>query len=137
MKFWGGSWGIQARMNLLALGPASLIACLLVAYFTYNRIGDAEQRLRELGTASAKHIGASAEFSVITGNVPQLQKLVTSVVKQGEIQSTIDKRGSKGVYRCPPLNKKRPPTCSTRPLLKLNSLPKVIELVNREAQRES
>ena len=86
MKFWVGSWGIQARMNLLALGPASLIACLLVAYFTYNRIGDAEQRLRELGTASAKHIGASAEFSVITGNVPQLQKLVTSVVKQGEIQ---------------------------------------------------
>jgi len=86
MKILGKSWGIQARMTLLALGPASLIACLLVAYFTYNRIGDAEQRLRELGTATANHVGASAEFGVFTGNVPQLQKLVTSVVKGGEIQ---------------------------------------------------
>ena len=80
------SWGIQARMTLLALGPATLIACLLSIYFTFSRIGDAEQRLRELGTATAQHVASSAEYSVVTGNVSLLQKLVKGVVHEGHTQ---------------------------------------------------
>ena len=79
-------WGIQARMTLLALGPATLIACLLTIYFTFSRIGDAEQGLRELGVATAQHVASSAEYGVVTGNGSMLQNLVKSAVKEGHTQ---------------------------------------------------
>jgi len=80
------SWGIQARMTLLALGPATLIACLLVTYFTVSRIGDAEQHLHELGMATAQHVASSAEYGVVTGNVSILQTLVKGAVKERHTQ---------------------------------------------------
>ena len=67
------NWGIQARMTLLALGPATLIACLLAVYFTFSRIGDAEQALRDLGMATAQHLATSAEYGVVSGNKVILQ----------------------------------------------------------------
>lgn len=76
------SWGIQARMTLLALGPATLIACLLTMYFTFSRIGDAEQGLRELGATTVQHVASSAEYGVVSGNTVILQNLVSSTVKE-------------------------------------------------------
>lgn len=78
------SWGIQTRMTLLALGPAILIACLLVIYFTFSRIGDAEQALRDLGRATAHHLASSAEYAVVSGNKNILQNLVDGTLQQGQ-----------------------------------------------------
>ena len=80
------SWGIQARMTLLALGPATLLACLLAIYFTSSRIGDAEQGLRELGATTAQHVAASAEYGVVSGNSTILQNLVKSSAKERHIR---------------------------------------------------
>ena len=77
-------WGIQARMTLLALGPATFIACLLAIYFTFSRIGDAEQALRDLGLATAQHLASSAEYGVVSGNKDILQNLVNGTLKQGQ-----------------------------------------------------
>jgi len=73
-------------MNLLALGPATLIACLLVAYFTYSRIGDAEQHLREQGMNTAQHIAASTEYGAMFDNAAKLQELAKSVLSEGHTQ---------------------------------------------------
>lgn len=78
------NWGIQARMTLLALGPATLIACLLAIYFTFSRIGDAEQALRDLGMATAQHLATSAEYGVVSGNKLILQNIVNGTLKEGQ-----------------------------------------------------
>ncbi|OFZ69547.1 MAG: hypothetical protein A2Z01_06970 [Betaproteobacteria bacterium RBG_16_58_11] len=78
------NWGIQARMTLLALGPATLIACLLAIYFTFSRIGDAEQALRDLGMATAQHLATSAEYGVVSGNKVILQNIVNGTLKKGQ-----------------------------------------------------
>ena len=78
--------GIQSRMALLALVPTTLIAALLVSYFTLNRLGDAELHLRELGTVTALHLASSAEYGVVTGNVAILQNLIQSVTRGGDVQ---------------------------------------------------
>ena len=80
------NWGIQARMTLLALVPATLIACLLATYFTFSRIDDAEQGLRELGAATAQHVASSAEYGVVTGNKLILQNLTENAVKERHTQ---------------------------------------------------
>ena len=85
MKF----WGIQSRLTLLALAPATLIASLLVIYFTYSRIGDAEQSLRELGTSTVQQVASSAEYGVVSGNVSVLQNLVKGVVNAGHTQFAV------------------------------------------------
>ena len=77
-------WGIQARMTLLALGPATLIACLLAIYFTFSRIGDAELAVHDLGLATVQHLASSAEYGVVSGNKMILQNLVSGAVKQGQ-----------------------------------------------------
>ena len=77
-------WGIQARMTLLALGPATLIACLLAVYFTFSRIGDAEVALHDLGVATAQHLASSAEYGVVSGNKAILQNLADGTLKQGQ-----------------------------------------------------
>ena len=78
--------GIQTRMTLLALGPTTLMAILLVIYFTFIRLDDAEQHLRELGVVTAKHMAASAEFGVVTGNQPLLQSLINGTIQDGHAQ---------------------------------------------------
>lgn len=79
-------YGIQTRMTLLALGPTTLMAILLVIYFTFIRLDDAEQHLRELGAVTALHIAASAEFGVVTGNKPLLQNLINGAIQKGQAQ---------------------------------------------------
>ena len=78
--------GIQTRMTLLALGPTTFMAALLVIYFTFIRLEDAEQHLRELGTVTALHMAATAEFGVVTGNKPLLQSVINGVIQKGQAQ---------------------------------------------------
>lgn len=73
-------------MTLLALGPTTLMAVLLLIYFTFIRLDDAEQHLRELGAVTALHIAASAEFGVVTGNKPLLQNLINGTIQEGQAQ---------------------------------------------------
>lgn len=80
------SWGIQTRMTLLALLPASLIACVLALYFTVTRIADAEQNLRDSGVSTALHIAASAEYGVVSGNTAVLQNLIKNAVGEGRAE---------------------------------------------------
>jgi len=81
--------GIQTRVMLLALGPATLIACLLAVYFTFNRIADAEQALRQLGAATAQHLASSAEYALVTGNRAMLQTLADNAVRDSNTRYAI------------------------------------------------
>lgn len=69
-------WGLRQRAMLLGVLPALMIALLLGMYFSYSRIHDAEQGLRERGAAQARHLAAAAEYGVVTYNQEFLQNLL-------------------------------------------------------------
>ncbi|MDC3823564.1 ATP-binding protein [Pseudomonas aeruginosa] len=69
-------WDIRTRMLAISLGPALLLTLLLTAYFTYSRLQDLRQELTHTGQLIADQLAPAAEYGVIAGNTPVLQKLL-------------------------------------------------------------
>ncbi|RPV22003.1 ATP-binding protein [Pseudomonas aeruginosa] len=68
-------WDIRTRMLAISLGPALLLTLLLTAYFTYSRLQDLRQELTHTG-----QLAPAAEYGVIAGNTPVLQKLLQATL---------------------------------------------------------
>lgn len=62
--------GLGVRHSLLMLGlvPSLVIAAVLVAYLTHTRIHDLELALQERGLSLARHLAASSEYGVESGD---------------------------------------------------------------------
>ncbi|MES2365584.1 MAG: ATP-binding protein [Pseudomonadota bacterium] len=63
---------------LLGMLPALIIALFLGVYFSYSRIHDAEQALRERGIAQARYLAAAAEYGVVRHNHAFLKNLLNA-----------------------------------------------------------
>ncbi|ENF6452698.1 response regulator [Pseudomonas aeruginosa] len=73
-------WDIRTRMLAISLGPALLLTLLLTAYFTYSRLQDLHQELTHTGQLIADQLAPAAEYGVIAGNTPVLQKLLQATL---------------------------------------------------------
>ncbi|MEW3775623.1 ATP-binding protein [Pseudomonas aeruginosa] len=73
-------WDIRTRMLAISLGPALLLTLLLTAYFTYSRLQDLRQELTHTGQLIAGQLAPAAEYGVIAGNTPVLQKLLQATL---------------------------------------------------------
>ncbi|MBG6432146.1 response regulator [Pseudomonas aeruginosa] len=73
-------WDIRTRMLAISLGPALLLTLLLTAYFTYSRLQDLRQELTHPGQLIADQLAPAAEYGVIAGNTPVLQKLLQATL---------------------------------------------------------
>ncbi|HEJ5590294.1 TPA: response regulator [Pseudomonas aeruginosa] len=73
-------WDIRTRMLAISLGPALLLTLLLTAYFTYSRLQDLPQELTHTGQLIADQLAPAAEYGVIAGNTPVLQKLLQATL---------------------------------------------------------
>ncbi|TEI31677.1 response regulator [Pseudomonas aeruginosa] len=73
-------WDIRTRMLAISLGPALLLTPLLTAYFTYSRLQDLRQELTHTGQLIADQLAPAAEYGVIAGNTPVLQKLLQATL---------------------------------------------------------
>lgn len=73
-------WDIRTRMLAISLGPALLLTLLLTAYFTYSRLQDLRQELTHIGQLIADQLAPAAEYGVIAGNTPVLQKLLQATL---------------------------------------------------------
>ncbi|MBG7464009.1 response regulator [Pseudomonas aeruginosa] len=73
-------WDIRTRMLAISLGPALLLTLLLTAYFTYSRLQDLRQELTHTGQLIADQLVPAAEYGVIAGNTPVLQKLLQATL---------------------------------------------------------
>lgn len=78
-------WNINARVLLVALVPALLIALLLSFYFTRTRVADLERALAERGLIIARQLSVAAEFGVFTGNREVLDRLVIAVMRDRDV----------------------------------------------------
>ncbi|MEZ5627957.1 MAG: ATP-binding protein [Rhodocyclaceae bacterium] len=72
------SWGIRARVILVAVVPAIVLAVFMTAYYTHSRITDLEEAYRDRGRAFARQIAAATEYAVFSSNREDLRRLLDS-----------------------------------------------------------
>jgi signal transduction histidine kinase/ActR/RegA family two-component response regulator len=67
---------IRTRTLAISLGPALLLTLLLTGYFTYTRLQDLHEELRQTGQLIADQLAPATEYGVISGNTPILEGLL-------------------------------------------------------------
>ena len=75
-------WGIGARVMLVALLPASVLAVVMLAYFTSARLSEIEQVHIERGKAFARQLAVASEFGVFSANREILQLLANAASRK-------------------------------------------------------
>ncbi|NWG39467.1 MAG: hypothetical protein HXY27_05825, partial [Hydrogenophilaceae bacterium] len=80
---------IRTRAFLLGLLPALLLATVLTAYHAYSRLTELEDTVNQQGMALARHLAASAEYGVLSGNRKDLLKLLDDAINEPGVKSTL------------------------------------------------
>ena len=73
---------IRARVLLVALLPAAVIALLLVSFFVGARFKDLDTALYEQERTQARQIAVASEYGVFSGNQKALQSLADSALSE-------------------------------------------------------
>ena len=99
--------GIKSRVILLGTIPAMLFAIILAGYAISNVFDVLNQSYSDRGHIIATHLAPAAEYGVISGNRPILQKLAQQVlVNDQEVRTVLilDKKGSVLAFSGRPLS---------------------------------
>lgn len=80
---------IRARVLLVALIPAALIALLLTLFFTNARLDDLDEAVRQRGRSVAQQLAAAADYGVFSGNRAALELLADAVRLQSGAQTVM------------------------------------------------
>ena len=78
---------IRRRMLLVGAVPALLAGLLLTSYHMVNRWSDLRQENQNIAQVILEHIGASAEYPIISGNYHLLKPLIRAALAQPAIVS--------------------------------------------------
>ena len=82
----GRNWSIHTRTQLISVGPALLLALLLISFFTYERLQDLRQELNRTGQLIASQLAPAAEYGVISGNVAVLNDLLRATLATSHVR---------------------------------------------------
>ncbi len=82
----GRNWSIHTRTQLISVGPALLLALLLISFFTYERLQDLRQELNRTGQLIASQLTPAAEYGVISGNVAVLNDLLRATLATSHVR---------------------------------------------------
>jgi two-component system sensor histidine kinase UhpB len=74
-------FGILARVILIAILPVALLASSVVLYNYYSRLAEASEELDEHAKVVATALAQSSEYSVISGNFSDIERLTKGLVK--------------------------------------------------------
>ncbi len=80
---------LRQRLLFLALLPSTLIAVLLVAYFTFSSIRTLESELHASGLATVRYLAPISEYGIIAGQNEGLYSLVQATLQQPGIKSAV------------------------------------------------
>ncbi len=78
------SWGIRQQVLILTLLPALLIALALTVYFTFSQIHYFTNTLNLHGNTIASQISPAAEYSVFSGNINSLRRILKHALMNDE-----------------------------------------------------
>ncbi|MDK2777102.1 MAG: response regulator [Pseudomonadota bacterium] len=76
---------IRHRMLLVGAVPALLVVLVMTAYHMLNRWSDLRQENQSIAQVILEHIGASAEYPIVTGNYDLLRPLMDAALAQPAI----------------------------------------------------
>ena len=79
--------GIQRRMLIIALLPATIIAVSLGIYFVVSQLNSLRDSLEERGISIVRQLAPASEFGMFSGNEDQLTRLAASVLQESDVQS--------------------------------------------------
>ena len=79
--------GIQRRMLIIALLPATIIAVSLGIYFVVSQLNSLRESLEERGISIVRQLAPASEFGMFSGNEDQLTRLAASVLQESDVQS--------------------------------------------------
>ena len=68
--------GIKARLLLMTLIPAGILATAVGAYFSWQHLGDLQQQLLERGQLTAEHLQRPATEALLAGQPESLIPIV-------------------------------------------------------------
>ena len=88
-------WGIRARIIVVAIVPAIVLAAFMIVYYTQARLGDIEHAYTDRGRALAQRIATATEYAVFTDNREDLARLVESARAEADVRGVLitDNRG--------------------------------------------
>ena len=79
--------GIQRRVLIIALFPATIIAVSLGIYFVVSQLNSLRESLEERGISIVRQLAPASEFGLFSGNEDQLTRLAASVLQESDVQS--------------------------------------------------
>ena len=79
--------GIQRRVLIIALLPATIIAVSLGIYFVVSQLNSLRESLEERGISIVRQLAPASEFGLFSGNEDQLTRLAASVLQESDVQS--------------------------------------------------
>ncbi len=80
-------WRIKTRVLFLTLIPSLVIFTLLASYFTYARLQDLENTLKERGFALALQFVPLCEYGIFSGDIRALQRVANEALREKEVRS--------------------------------------------------
>jgi diguanylate cyclase (GGDEF)-like protein len=80
---------LRQRLLLLSLLPSTIIAALLVAYFTYSGMQTLENELHKTGLATVRYLAPISEYGIIAGQNDGLYNLVQATLQQPGIKAAM------------------------------------------------
>ncbi len=80
---------LRHRLLLLTLLPSTLIAIVLVAYFTFSGIRTLEGELRLKGLATVRYLAPISEYGIIAGQLEGLHGLAQATVQESGVKAAI------------------------------------------------
>ena len=79
-------WNIHTRTQLISVGPALLLTLLLTGFFTFTRIQELQQELKQTGQLIASQLAPATEYGVISGNLTVLESLLGVTLKTPHVR---------------------------------------------------
>lgn len=81
--------GIRQRVVLLALVPATLIACVLAFYYSFHGMAMLDAELQRRGMTIVQYLAPASEYGVISGNGSSLQALAQAAMQQPDVRAVL------------------------------------------------
>lgn len=83
------SLSLRQRLLLLTLLPSTLIAIVLVTYFTFSAIRSLEKELHAKGVATVRYLAPVSEYGILAGQYEGLHGLVQAAVQEPGAKAAI------------------------------------------------
>ena len=82
-------FNVRQRLLLVALLPASLLAIVLTAYFTFISIDALDKELRQRGLAMVRYLAPISEYSMLSGQIDSLQNQAQAAARQPAVKAVL------------------------------------------------